>query len=109
MHHGNDPLTTVSVSEPPQPSGHLLHGARTLFASLGDVVSFVGLAFVAIAMLHLPAWIALLGLAAAVLVLLSTIASAALKHPEPSQGARLLGFNLFMLWIVSTGVMMSRY
>jgi hypothetical protein len=89
--------------------GSVIALAIELFAFVGDLVSFLGLGFIAFAMLRVPmfpAWIAVVGIAAAILILVSTVASATLRHSASVERARLLGFNLFMLWIISTGVML---
>jgi hypothetical protein len=80
-----------------------------LLALTGGLVSFFGAALVSIAMLQssrVPAWIGWLGLVASLLTLLA--APFRLRAPQDSSLgiARLLGYNLFMLWIIATGVAM---
>ena len=82
-----------------------------LFSLVGGLVSFSGVALIAISMLHvpsLPPWLGALGIIASVLILVSRIGTHLVRSLKPLGVLGLVGFILFMTWILSTGIFTLR-
>jgi hypothetical protein len=80
---------------------------------VGDVVSNIGILLVGIAMTRgvrgVPRWLGVLGIVAAVLIALGLVATTLAPDAVALGAARPAGFQLFMVWLVATGVVMWRW
>lgn len=92
--------------------GASLGGFIETLGATGDLVSNSGMALVCIAMLggvrSVPRWLGGLGLASALLISLPLLAEVVVPG-GPFGPARGVGFLLFMVWFVATGVVMARW
>jgi hypothetical protein len=86
--------------------GASMSSAIEVLGILGGIISFFGVILVAGAMLHfpgLPVWLAWIGLASALILFLARVASAASKGRLTLGPVTLVGFVLFMIWMLITG------
>jgi hypothetical protein len=82
-----------------------------LFSLVGGLVSFSGIVLISASMLHtpgLPIWLGALGIIASALILVSRIGTHLINTVKPFGVLGLVGFILFMTWIVCTGAFMLR-
>ena len=89
--------------------GACMSSATKVCAVLGGVVSFLGAILVGIAMIHfpgLPGWLGWLGTVGALILLCTRLSSVLIKRAGALGPLTLIGFVVYMAWMVVTGIFM---
>jgi hypothetical protein len=92
--------------------GASMSSAIDACAVLGGIVSFFGAIFITLAMMHfpgLPPWLGWLGLIAVLTLLFTRALSVPFKRARALGLFTLVGFVLYMVWMIITGIFMWKY